>query len=60
MTASASTNPARAFLGRRSQCPAGGDSTWSTAPESRVLRAASGGGGARLCRAGAGAGEERA
>jgi hypothetical protein len=50
----------RAFLGRRSQCPAGGDSTRSTAPESRVLRAAAGAGGARLCRAGAGAGEERA
>jgi len=70
-----STSDARAFLGRPtpesashflgapktcSQCPAGGDSTSRTAPESRVLRAASGAGGARLCRAGAGAGEERA
>ena len=55
-----STCDARAFLGRRSQCSAGGDSTRGTAPESRVLRAAPGGGGARLCRAGVGAGEERA
>jgi hypothetical protein len=60
MSPSPSTKDVRAFLGRRSQCPAGGDSTRSTAPESRVLRAASGGGGARLCRAGAGAGEGRA
>jgi hypothetical protein len=36
----AAITDARAFLGRRSQCPAGGDSTRSTAPESRVLRAA--------------------
>ncbi len=48
-----------AFLGRRSQCGAGGHSTSSTGPESTVLRAASGCGGAGLRPAGAGAGEGR-
>ena len=55
-----STSGVRAFLGRRSRCPAGGDSTSSTDPERRVPRAAPGGGRARLCRAGAAAGQERA
>ena len=50
----------RAFLGLRSRCPAGGDSTRGTAPESRVPRAAPGGGGGRLRRPGAAAGEGRA
>ena len=54
------TSNARAFLGRRSWCPAGGDSTTSTAPESRVPRAAAGGCGGRLRRPGAAAGEGRA
>ena len=49
-----------AFLGRRSRCGAGGDSVANTAPESTVLRAASGGGGGRLRRPGADAGEGRA
>jgi hypothetical protein len=69
------TRHARAFLGRRSRCGAGGHSMGNTGPESLVPRVASGAGGARLstpesaahflgapksCRAGAGAGEERA
>ena len=56
----AETADARAFLGRRSRCPAGADSMTKTAPESRVPRAASGGGGGRLRRPGADAGEGRA
>jgi hypothetical protein len=48
-----------AFLGRRSRCGAGGHSTGSTGPESTVPRAASGGGGAGLRPARAGAGEGR-
>ena len=51
---------ARAFLGRRSGCRAGGDSMRNTDPESPVPRAASGAGGAWLCQAGAVAGEGRA
>ena len=50
----------RAFLGRRSQCAAGGNSVSNTGPESRVPRAAPGEGGAGLRQAGAGAGEGRA
>ena len=47
----------RASLGRRCPCGAGGDSIGNTAPESTVASAASGGGGAELRSAGAGAGE---
>ena len=60
MSSLGSATDARALRGCRSECPAGGDSTRGTDPESRVLRAAPGAGGARLRRAGAGAGEERA
>ena len=55
-----STPHARAFLGRRSRCRAGGDSMGNTDPERPVPRAASGVGGAGLCPAGAVAGEGRA
>jgi hypothetical protein len=55
-----STAVARAFLGRRSRCWAGGDSMGNTDPESTVPRAGSGGGGAGLRPAGADAGEGRA
>ncbi len=54
------TYDARAFLGRRSRCGAGGHSMGNTGPESTVPRAASGRCGARLRRAGAAAGQERA
>lgn len=48
-----------AFLGRCSQCGAGGHSTSGTGPESTLLRATSGAGGAGLRSSGDGAGEER-
>ncbi len=51
---------ARAFLGRCRQCDAGGHSMSNTGPESLVLPAAAGGGGAWLCQAKADAGEGRA
>ena len=51
---------ARAFLGRRSRCRAGGSGLGNTAPESTVPRAGSGVGGAGLRPAGADAGEGRA
>jgi len=58
---SAATNRyARAFLGRRWRCGAGGHSVSNTGPESTVPSAASGGGGAGLCPAGAAVGEGRA
>ncbi len=47
MSRAGTTASARAFLGRRSRCRAGGDvSMGNTAPESTVPRAASGDGGA--------------
>jgi hypothetical protein len=54
------TSLSRTFLGRRSGRGAGGHSMGNTGPESTVPGAASGGGGAGLCPAGADAGEERA
>ena len=54
------TADARAFLGRRSRCGAGGNSMSNTGPESAVPRAASGGAGGRLRRPAGDAGEERA
>ena len=54
-----SITTARAFLGRRWQCGAGGHSVNDTGPESTVPPAASGG-GAGLRPAGADAGEGRA
>jgi hypothetical protein len=45
------------FLGRRWQCGAVGNSAPGTGPESTVLPAAPGGGGARLRRAEAAAGQ---
>ena len=51
---------ARAFLGRRWRCGAGGHSVRNTGPESTVPSAAPGGGGAGLRAAGAAAGEGRA
>src|SRR6266545_5544218 len=51
---------ARAFLGRRSRCGAGGNSMGNTGPEGSVPRAASGGAGGRLRRPGGDAGEGRA
>jgi hypothetical protein len=48
-----------AFLGRRCGCGAGGHSMRNTGPESTVHAAASGGGGDRLRRSGAVAGEGR-
>ena len=60
MRRSNSTSNARAFLGRRSRCGAGGHSTRGRGPEGTVPRAASGGRGARLRRAGAAAGQGRA
>ena len=50
---------AHAFLGRRCGCGAGGHSMGNTGPESTVLAAAPGGGGGRLRRPGAVAGEGR-
>jgi hypothetical protein len=47
------------FLGRSSQCGAGGHSTTGTGPESPVLRGAPAGGGAGLRPAGADGGEGR-
>jgi hypothetical protein len=58
MTLRTSTTDARAFLGRRSGCGAGGHSMGNTGPESTVPRAASGGGGLRP--AGADANQGRA
>ena len=55
-----STLGARAFLGCRRECGAGGHSVDNTGPEGTVLAAAAGGGGAGLCPAGAAAGEGRA
>jgi hypothetical protein len=49
-----------AFLGRRCGCGAGGHSIRNTGPESTVPAAAPGGGGGRLRRPGAVAGEGRA
>jgi hypothetical protein len=54
------TSGDRAFLGRRCGCGAGGNSIRNTGPESTVPAAAAGGGGDRLCRSGASAGEGRA
>ena len=51
---------ARAFLGRRSRCVAGGDSMRNTAPKSTVPRAAPGGAGGRFRRPRGDAGEGRA
>ena len=50
----------RAFLGRRCVCGAGGHSMGDTGLECTVRAAATGGGGGRLCRPGAAAGEGRA
>jgi hypothetical protein len=51
---------ARAFLGRRCGRGAGGHSIGNTGPESPVFAAVPGGGGGRLRRPGALAGEGRA
>ena len=51
---------ARALLGRRCGCGAGGHSIRNTGPESTVHAAVPGGGGGRLRRPGAVAGEGRA
>ena len=56
----ASNVVARALLGRRWGCGAGGHSVSNTGPESTVPPAAPGGGGAGLRPAGAVAGEGRA
>ena len=50
----------RAFLGRRCGCGTGGHSMSNSGPENTVLAAAPGGGGGRLRRPGAVAGEGRA
>jgi hypothetical protein len=59
MNASPSSN-ARAFLGRRYGCGAGGHSMGNTGPEGTVPVATPGGGGAGLRPAGPDAGEGRA
>jgi hypothetical protein len=56
----ASAAEVRVFLGRRCGCGAGGHSIRNTGPESTVPAAAPGGGGGRLGRPGAAAGEGRA